>query len=131
MVMHFDPVLSALRAHTAVPAFNVPYLPMVEPVVRVVQIDDPLMGYEVHMWIDDYSIAPRVRSDRRLRGLSDELLEPGRPDDRYLGQARPLRRFPVRRQRGVPRVHRRFPPQEGPESRRQPSRPRCCDLRPR
>lgn len=34
--MHFDPVLSALRAHTAVPAFNVPYLPMVEPVVRAV-----------------------------------------------------------------------------------------------
>jgi len=33
------------------------------PAVRVVQIDDPLMGYEVHLWIDDYSIAPRVRSD--------------------------------------------------------------------
>ncbi len=33
------------------------------PVVRVVQIDDPLMGYEVDMWIDDYLIAPRVKSD--------------------------------------------------------------------
>jgi small-conductance mechanosensitive channel len=33
------------------------------PVVRVVQIDDPLMGYEVQMWIDDYAIAPRVKSD--------------------------------------------------------------------
>ena len=33
------------------------------PLVRVVQIDDPLMGYEVHMWIDDYAIAPRVKSD--------------------------------------------------------------------
>ncbi|MGI9614464.1 MAG: mechanosensitive ion channel domain-containing protein [Acidimicrobiales bacterium] len=33
------------------------------PSVRVVQIDDPLMGYEVHMWVDDYAIAPRVKSD--------------------------------------------------------------------
>jgi small-conductance mechanosensitive channel len=33
------------------------------PNVRVVQIDDPLMGYEVDMWIDDYAIAPRVKSD--------------------------------------------------------------------
>jgi hypothetical protein len=33
------------------------------PEARVVQIDDPLMGYEVHLWIDDYSIAPRVTSD--------------------------------------------------------------------
>jgi small-conductance mechanosensitive channel len=33
------------------------------PVARVVQIDDPLMGYEVHMWIDDYAIAPAVKSD--------------------------------------------------------------------
>jgi small-conductance mechanosensitive channel/CRP-like cAMP-binding protein len=33
------------------------------PVVRVVQIDDPLMGYDVHMWIDDYTISPRVKSD--------------------------------------------------------------------
>jgi fructose-bisphosphate aldolase class II len=32
----FDPVLNALKAKTAVPAFNVPYLPMVEPVVRAV-----------------------------------------------------------------------------------------------
>ena len=34
-----------------------------EPAVRIVQIDDPLMGYEVQMWIDDYAIAPSVRSD--------------------------------------------------------------------
>jgi small-conductance mechanosensitive channel/CRP-like cAMP-binding protein len=33
------------------------------PRARVVQIDDPLMGYEVDLWIDDFSIAPRVRSD--------------------------------------------------------------------
>ena len=33
------------------------------PVARVVQIDDPLMGYEVHMWIDDYERAPAVKSD--------------------------------------------------------------------
>lgn len=33
------------------------------PQIRVVQIDDPLMGYDVQMWIDDYTIAPRVRSD--------------------------------------------------------------------
>lgn len=33
------------------------------PSVLVVQIDDPLMGYDVLMWIDDYTIAPRVKSD--------------------------------------------------------------------
>ncbi len=33
------------------------------PQVRVVQIDDPLMGYDVQMWIDDYTISPRVKSD--------------------------------------------------------------------
>jgi len=33
------------------------------PFVAVTQIDDPLMGYEVHMWVDDYAIAPRVESD--------------------------------------------------------------------
>ena len=33
------------------------------PAVRVVVTDDPLMGYEVDMWVDDYSIVPRVRSD--------------------------------------------------------------------
>ena len=38
--MYFDPVKNALAAGTAVPAFNVPYLPMVEPVVRaVVELD--------------------------------------------------------------------------------------------
>ena len=35
-MFYFDPVLNALKANTAVPAFNVPYLPMVEPVVRAV-----------------------------------------------------------------------------------------------
>lgn len=33
------------------------------PDIRVKQIDDPLMGYEAHLWIDDYAIAPRVFSD--------------------------------------------------------------------
>jgi hypothetical protein len=33
------------------------------PQVVVTQIDDPLMGYAVHMWIDDYAIAPRVESE--------------------------------------------------------------------
>ncbi len=33
------------------------------PQVAVVQIDDPVMGYEVHMWVDDYTIEPRVKSD--------------------------------------------------------------------
>ena len=33
------------------------------PTVAVVQIDDPLMGYEVHLWIDDFAIEPRVKSD--------------------------------------------------------------------
>ncbi len=33
------------------------------PDVRVVQIDDPLMGYEVHMWVEDYQNAPKVASD--------------------------------------------------------------------
>ena len=33
------------------------------PAIRVVQIDDPLMGYEVDLWIDDFAIAPRVFSD--------------------------------------------------------------------
>ncbi len=33
------------------------------PDARVVQVDDPLMGYEVHLWIDDYERAPKVASD--------------------------------------------------------------------
>jgi small-conductance mechanosensitive channel len=33
------------------------------PVIRVVGIDDPLMSYEAHLWVDDYEIAPRVSSD--------------------------------------------------------------------
>jgi small-conductance mechanosensitive channel len=35
------------------------------PSVKVTQVDDPLMGYEVRMWIDDYAISPRVKSDFR------------------------------------------------------------------
>lgn len=35
------------------------------PTVKVTQVDDPLMGYEVRMWIDDFSIEPRVKSDFR------------------------------------------------------------------
>ncbi|NQY55676.1 MAG: mechanosensitive ion channel, partial [Ilumatobacteraceae bacterium] len=33
------------------------------PGVLVTQIDDPLMGYDVIMWVDDYAIVPRVQSD--------------------------------------------------------------------
>jgi small-conductance mechanosensitive channel len=33
------------------------------PTVRVVEVDDPLMTYDVQMWIDDYAIVPRVKSD--------------------------------------------------------------------
>jgi small-conductance mechanosensitive channel len=33
------------------------------PAVRVTQIDDPLMGYEVDLWIADYAIEPRVFTD--------------------------------------------------------------------
>ncbi len=33
------------------------------PAAVVTAVDDPLMTYDVHMWIDDFSIEPRVRSD--------------------------------------------------------------------
>jgi small-conductance mechanosensitive channel len=33
------------------------------PDIKVVQTDDPLMGYEAQMWIEDYTFAPRVKSD--------------------------------------------------------------------
>jgi hypothetical protein len=33
------------------------------PDVRVVQIDDPLMGYDVHLWVEDYATAPKVKAD--------------------------------------------------------------------
>lgn len=33
------------------------------PAVLVTTIDDPLMGYDVHMWIDDYAMVPRVKGD--------------------------------------------------------------------
>lgn len=33
------------------------------PAIKVVQVDDPLMGYQAEMWIDDYTIEPRVRSE--------------------------------------------------------------------
>ncbi len=51
-----DMLLAAARATDGV-------LDDPEPKVRVVQIDDPLMGYDVQMWIDDYTISPRVKSD--------------------------------------------------------------------
>ena len=35
------------------------------PQIVVVQVDDPLMGYEAHLWIDDYTIMHRVSSDFR------------------------------------------------------------------
>ncbi len=35
------------------------------PAIRVVQVDDPLMGYEADLWVDDYAIVPRVSSDFR------------------------------------------------------------------
>jgi small-conductance mechanosensitive channel len=49
-------LLAAARATPGV-------LPDPAPSIRVVQIDDPLMGYEADLWIDDYAIAPRVFSD--------------------------------------------------------------------
>ena len=33
------------------------------PRVKVVQTDDPLMTYDVDMWVSDYAIAPQVKSD--------------------------------------------------------------------
>lgn len=33
------------------------------PDVLVTVIDDPLMGYDCLLWVDDYAIVPRVRSD--------------------------------------------------------------------
>jgi small-conductance mechanosensitive channel len=33
------------------------------PAVHVTTIDDPLMGYDVHLWVDDFANVPRVRSD--------------------------------------------------------------------
>ncbi len=33
------------------------------PFVRVVTIDDPLMGYEVDLWVSDFASVPRIRSD--------------------------------------------------------------------
>lgn len=35
------------------------------PDIVVAQVDDPLMGYEAHLWIDDYAIAIQVASDFR------------------------------------------------------------------
>lgn len=37
------------------------------PDVKVVQVDDPLMGFEVQVWIDDHAQSPRVRSDLAAR----------------------------------------------------------------
>jgi small-conductance mechanosensitive channel/CRP-like cAMP-binding protein len=33
------------------------------PAVLVTTIDDPLMGYDVHMWVEDYAVVPRVKGD--------------------------------------------------------------------
>lgn len=33
------------------------------PAVLVTTIDDPLMGYDVHLWVEDYAIVPRVKGD--------------------------------------------------------------------
>jgi small-conductance mechanosensitive channel len=33
------------------------------PAVLVTQVDDPLMGYVVHLWIEDYALAPGVLSE--------------------------------------------------------------------
>ena len=33
------------------------------PDIKVKQTDDPLMGYQAQMWIEDYTYAPRVKSD--------------------------------------------------------------------
>jgi small-conductance mechanosensitive channel/CRP-like cAMP-binding protein len=33
------------------------------PVARVTQIADPVVDYEAQMWVDDYTIAPRVKGD--------------------------------------------------------------------
>ncbi len=33
------------------------------PSVLVTTIDDPLMGYDVFMWVDDFAIVPRVKGD--------------------------------------------------------------------
>jgi CRP-like cAMP-binding protein len=33
------------------------------PHVLATTIDDPLMGYQVHLWVDDYRIVPQVKSD--------------------------------------------------------------------
>lgn len=33
------------------------------PQVLVTTIDDPLMGYDVHLWVDNFEIVPRVESD--------------------------------------------------------------------
>jgi len=35
------------------------------PTIQVNQVDDPLMGYEAHLWVDDYALVPRVSSDFR------------------------------------------------------------------
>ena len=51
-----DMLLAAARATEGVRADP-------PPKVRITQIDDPLMGYKVLMWIDDYAIAPRVKTD--------------------------------------------------------------------
>lgn len=50
-----DMLLAAARATPGV-------LAEPRPEVRIVSIDDPLMGYDVHLWIDDFARVPEVRS---------------------------------------------------------------------
>ena len=63
-------------------------------------------------------IVERTRpANRRLPRLPDELLEPGRADGGRVGQARALRRLPIRRQRRIPGVHGRLPARQGAQRR--------------
>lgn len=51
-----DMLLSAARSTPGV-------LSEPPPDVKVTAVDDPLMTYEVQVWIDDHTVTPRVRSD--------------------------------------------------------------------
>jgi len=62
-VAYANPPTNAIEMLLAAARATKGVLPDPPPQVRVVQIDDPLMGYDVQMWIDDYTISPRVKSD--------------------------------------------------------------------
>ena len=40
-------VRAAMQAHTIIPAFNIPYLPMVEPIVKAIVDEDSLAMIQV------------------------------------------------------------------------------------